>query len=116
MEKYEGGCHCGEVRFTVEMDIKEVLSCNCSICSRKGHLLAFTPIENFNLLKGETFLSDYQFGNKTIHHLFCKACGISSFGKGRMPDGTVMTSINVRCLDGVDYVQFPIRKFDGRSL
>lgn len=113
---YKGGCHCGNVRFEVETDIQEVMSCNCSICSRKGHLLAFTPIENFDLLKGEAFLSDYQFGEKNIHHLFCKVCGISSFGKVSMPDGTQMASINVRCLDNVDVVDFPVKKFDGRSL
>ena len=116
MKKYEGGCHCGNIRFQVEMDIKEVMSCNCSICSMRGHLLAFTPADNFHLLKGEAFLSDYQFRRKNIHHLFCKVCGIASFGKGAMPDGTQMVSINVRCLDGVDFEKFPVREFDGRSL
>src|SRR3954462_5387842 len=97
--RYSGGCHCGAVRYEVDMTIENVMSCNCSICSRKGYLLTFTPATNFTLLQGEGALSDYLFGKKTIHHLFCKQCGISSFAKGTMPDGTEIRAINARCLD-----------------
>ena len=114
--KYMGGCHCGKVRFEVDMTIDKVMSCNCSICSKKAHLLAFTPEQNFKLLSGEDALSDYQFGKKIIHHHFCKNCGIGSFGKGAMPDGTKMASINVRCLDDIDIAQFPVQSFDGKHL
>lgn len=116
MKTYEGGCHCGQIRFTVDMDIKEVMSCNCSICSKKGHLLAFSPEANFRLTQGAAALSDYQFGSKTIHHLFCKNCGIGSFGRGNMPDGAPIVAVNVRCLDNVDIESFPVQKFDGKSL
>lgn len=114
--KYSGGCHCGQVRFEVEMTIENVISCNCSICSKKGHLLAFTTAKNFTLLQGEEALSDYQFNKKQIHHLFCKHCGIGSFGRGTTPDGKEMCAINVRCLDNVDFTQFPVVNVDGKSL
>lgn len=114
--RYKGGCHCGKVRFEVEMAIDSVMACNCSICSKKAHLLAFAPEDQFHLLKGEDALTDYQFGKKTIHHYFCSTCGIGSFGKGTMPDGTHMRAINVRCLDDVNIDQIPVRHFDGRSL
>ena len=68
--KYTGGCHCGKVRFEVDMDLKEVISCNCSMCAKRGSLLAFVPEENFTLLSGEDALTDYQFNKKVIHHLF----------------------------------------------
>lgn len=114
--KYTGGCHCGEVRFEVEMEIKELVSCNCSICSKRGHLLAFTSDQKFSLLSGENSITDYQFGKKSIHHYFCKFCGIGAFGTGSMPDGTPMRSVNARCLDDIDIDQFPIYQFDGKSL
>lgn len=114
--KYTGGCHCGNVRYEVEMDIKELLSCNCSICHKKGAPLAFAPASGFTLHSAEDALGDYQFGKKHIHHLFCKTCGIHSFGKGSMPDGTAMVAINVRCLDDVDLSQFPVNHFDGKNL
>lgn len=116
MQQYKGSCHCGAVAYEVELSLDEVMSCNCSICRRRGHLLAFTPAENFRLLQGETELSDYQFGRKTVHHLFCKRCGINAFGRGRMPDGKEMVAINVGCLDGVDLKQLSVKEFDGASM
>jgi len=113
---YTGGCHCGAVRFRVTMPLEGVLSCNCSICSKTGALLAIAPAEQFELTSGEDALADYQFGKKRIHHLFCKRCGIRSFARGPMPDGTSAVAVNVRCLDDVDAGALPVRQFDGKSL
>jgi len=38
---YTGGCHCGEVRFEVTADLSSVVSCNCSICQKRGALWVF---------------------------------------------------------------------------
>ncbi|WII72135.1 GFA family protein [Bdellovibrio sp. 22V] len=113
--KYTGGCHCQAVRFEVEVSLDNVISCNCSICSKKGHWLAFAPAKDFRLLFGEDSLTDYQFGKKMIHHLFCKVCGIGAFGKGALPDGTEMRAINVRCLDGIDLDKIKVTAVDGKS-
>src|SRR5688572_7970505 len=99
---YSGGCHCGQVRYEVTAAIDRVMSCNCSICSKRGSLLAFVGADQFRLKSGENALTEYLFNKKAIHHLFCKTCGIMSFARGSMPDGKPMVSINVRCLDGVD--------------
>lgn len=114
--KQTGGCHCGQVRYEVIVDTNELIDCNCSICMKKGHLLAFTPEENFKLIKGERSLKEYRFHNKVISHLFCKNCGVNSFGRGSMPDGTKMVSINARCLDNIDLDKCRIIKFDGKSI
>ena len=113
---YEGGCHCGNVRYEVEADIQQVMACNCSICQKRGSLLTGVPAASFRLTSGEDALTDYQFNNKVIHHLFCKTCGISSFSRGTGPDGSEMAAINVRCLDGVDLDALTITPFDGASL
>ena len=113
---YTGGCHCGEVRFEVTSDISNVVSCNCSICQKRGALWAFAPVANFRLEAGENALTDYQFGKKTIHHLFCRTCGVGSFSRGRAPDGSDTVAINARCLDDVDLTALNIVPFDGRSL
>jgi hypothetical protein len=113
---YKGGCHCGQVSYEVKTDLATVISCNCSICSRKGYLLNFVPQDQFKLLSGEGGLSDYQFNTKKIHHLFCQGCGIQSFARGTSPDGKSMVAINVRCLDGVDIDGLAVTKVDGRSL
>lgn len=114
--KYSGGCHCQKIRFEVEGDITRAMSCNCSICSKRGHLLTFIPEESFKLLKGEEALHDYQFAKKHIHHYFCSSCGVGSFGAGAGPDGKKMRAINVRCLDNFDFEKIPIDKYDGKSV
>ena len=113
---YTGGCHCGAVRFRATMKLDGALSCNGSICSKTGTLLAFLPATAFDLVSGADALADYQFGKKRLHHLFCRHCGIRSFGRGAMPDGTAMVAVNVRCLDGVDVDAVQVQRFDGRSL
>lgn len=113
--KYTGGCHCGNVRFEVEMTIDKLLSCNCSICHKKGHLLSFASEDNFKLLSGQDSLKEYLFNKKVIHHYFCTNCGIGPFGAGKKPGGGQMRAINVRCLDNVDIENFEIQKVDGKS-
>ncbi|HEX6978480.1 MAG TPA: GFA family protein [Alphaproteobacteria bacterium] len=113
---YTGGCHCGRVRYEVKTDLKRVVSCNCSICTKLGALFAFVPSDQFKLLSGKDDLTDYQFGRKTIHHLFCRFCGIESFAMGTAPAGANMTAVNVRCLDDVDLAALTPTPFDGKSL
>ena len=112
--KYTGGCHCGKVRYEVEAEIKEALDCNCSICAKRGALLAFAIRENFKLLSSESSLTDYQFNRKVIHHLFCSSCGILSFAQAKAPDGKDMTAINVRCLDNFDLTKIKINHWNGK--
>ena len=115
-QKYTGSCHCGNVRFEVQGDMSNVISCNCSMCSRTGALLAFVPAAQFTLLKGEDAQGVYKFNKHVIEHLFCKACGIRSFARGKGREGAEMRAINVRCLEGIDLDKLTIKKVDGRSL
>ena len=114
---YQGSCHCGAVRYTVEADLSQpVIACNCSMCGRSGTLLAFVPADKFTLEQGESSLTDYQFNKNVIHHLFCKVCGIRAFARGMGPGGKPMAAINVRCLDGVDPNKLEVKHFDGRAM
>jgi hypothetical protein len=116
MMKYRGGCHCGAVKFEAEATIDKLLACNCSICSKRGYLLTFVPEKDFTLLSGGDALTDYQFGKKHVHHLFCKNCGVGAFGKGAMPDGTEIRAVNARCIDDLDIATIPLEHFDGKNL
>jgi hypothetical protein len=114
---YSGGCHCGRVRYEVTTDLAKVISCNCSICSKRAPLLTFVAPEQFKVLSGEpSSLTDYQFNRKVIHHLFCPTCGIESYATGATPDGSRMFAVNVRCLDGVDISSLQLTSFDGKRL
>lgn len=112
---YQGSCHCGDVKYEVTTDLTGLISCNCSICGRSGTVLGFVPAGQFKQLAGEDALTDYTFKSGTIHHLFCKKCGVRSFARGTMPDGTPMVAINARCLEGVDVATLDIKAVDGKS-
>lgn len=115
MRTYSGGCHCGDVRFEVTTSIDKVMTCNCSICSKKGLLLTFVPAERFALRAGE--LTEYRFNKNAIRHLFCPRCGTQPFARGTAPGSeSEMIAVNVRCLDGVDVTTLSPTPFDGRSL
>jgi len=94
---YEGGCHCGAVRFEVEApDDVSVEDCNCSICRMTGFLHLIVPRSRFRLLAGKDALTTYTFGTHTAKHTFCRVCGIKPFYTPRSnPDGV---DVNVRCL------------------
>lgn len=115
MAQYEGSCHCGRVAYEVEADLSKTITCNCSYCQRRGSVLAFTPAQNFTLTRGDEALTEYRFNTQTIQHLFCESCGIESFARGAMPDGTPMVAINARCLAGVEPAELAPTMFDGRS-
>ncbi|MFT0861614.1 GFA family protein [Ancylobacter sp. G4_0304] len=112
---HSGGCHCGAVRFETRVDLSHVITCNCSICTAKGLLLAFTPAENFTLQQGGDRLNEYRFNRHVIGHMFCTACGTEPFARATTPDGVPMVALNVRCLDGVDIAALNPMPYDGRN-
>ena len=114
--KYKGSCHCGKVFFEVEGDFKDALSCNCSMCQRRGSLLWFAPRAAFRLLSPENAAATYTFNKHVIKHRFCPTCGIHPFGEGVDPKGNEVAAINVRCLEGIDLASIPVQHFDGRSM
>jgi len=114
--KHTGGCHCGAVRYETELADSNAMECNCSICLKRGSILAFAPASAFTVLQGEDRLTDYQFNKKIIHHLFCKTCGILPFARGTGPDGTAMVAVNIRTIDNVDLSAYKITAYTGKDL
>jgi hypothetical protein len=113
MQSFEGGCHCGRVRFRVTADLATVADCNCSICTKKGFLHLIVPPERFELLSGADDLSTYRFNTGTARHNFCRHCGIHAFYVPRSDPDKI--DVNARCLDGVDPASLRPHPFDGRN-
>lgn len=110
---YEGGCHCGAVRFCVIVDKHEAVDCNCSICRKKGFLHLIIPPEKFTLLSGADILTTYTFNTHTAKHTFCSICGIHVFYRPRSHPDNI--DVNIRCLDGDVLSRFSIVSFDGAN-
>ena len=109
-----GGCHCGRVKFEIEIPDKiTVHRCNCSICRKSGYLHLIVTVNRFRLLEGEDSLVDYRFHTGVARHMFCGICGIKSFYVPRShPDSF---SVNLNCVDLQDDIKVTLEDFDGRN-
>jgi hypothetical protein len=110
-----GSCHCGRIAYRLDAEPTEAIECNCSICRRRGSVLAAVAPEAFHLETSRDDIAVYTFNKHVIRHQFCKTCGCAPFAEGTGPDGETMVAINLRCAD-VDLSRIRITQFDGASL
>jgi hypothetical protein len=111
-----GSCHCGAVRFEVELAADFRGSrCNCSICTRTAVTSAIVKPDAFRLLTPEAELGSYAWGAKISTRLFCKHCGVHCFGRGHLAEvGGDYVAVNLNCLEELDANTVPVMYWDGR--
>lgn len=100
--KHQASCHCGSV--VLELDLPDGIvnprRCDCSICRRKGAIVASVPLSGVRIIQGEDVLRLYQFNTKTAKHFFCSNCGIYTHHQRR--SNPHQYGYNVGCLQGVN--------------
>lgn len=112
--QHRGSCHCGKVSIEFEGNIDSAVSCNCSICAKRGSLLWFTSRAAVKV-NGESETTVYTFNRHKIRHHFCKTCGILPYGEALDPQGNAGIAINIRVLDDFDFTAVPVHPYDGKS-
>ncbi|MEN9533916.1 MAG: hypothetical protein RIQ83_3140 [Pseudomonadota bacterium] len=77
-EKHKASCHCGAVvlELTLPDGVVDPRRCDCSLCRRRGAIVASVPLSGIQILQGEAALRCYQFNTRTAKHYFCSICGI----------------------------------------
>lgn len=117
MATHDGSCHCGKIAFTVDGDFDSAIDCNCSMCRRRGALLAFVPREALTLTTPEADVATYTFNKHALQHHFCTHCGIAPYSEGTDPrSGQKMAAVNLRCVPDVDLAALQVRQADGAKL
>lgn len=102
MEILKGKCHCGAVEFEVQREggLDGLRRCNCSLCRRKGAVMATALLSELTVTRGEDKLSLYQWNTRVAKHYFCCLCGIYTHHQRRKaPDEY---GFNVACIEGID--------------
>jgi hypothetical protein len=125
MKTYSGSCHCGRVRFEVELELDHVRACDCSICHKRGGLMHRVEEGRLRLLTPLEDLALYRWHTRTAKDYFCPTCGILPFRRPRHRAAQEIAegmsefsgwSVNVRCLAGVDLSEIPVRRVHGSKL
>lgn len=112
--KHKATCHCGTVEIELELPdgLVDVRRCDCSMCRRRGSIVASVPLSGIHMIKGSKALKLYQFNTKTAKHYFCINCGIYTHHQRRSkPD---QYGFNVACLEGINPLKIEgIPTYDG---
>lgn len=107
-------CHCKKVKITLNLPngLLKPRRCDCSICKRKGTIVASVKLKDLTIINGKDNLRLYQFNTKTAKHFFCDTCGIYTHHQRRSsPDEY---GFNIGCLEGVNpYELMDIPILDG---
>jgi hypothetical protein len=81
-EQHSGSCLCGEVSYTVDGPLREVLACHCTQCRKQsGHYFAATNAADDNItVKGAEHVKWFR-ASDTAKRGFCSQCGSTLFWK-----------------------------------
>lgn len=105
LPKHRLSCHCGAVVLDLELPdgIVNPRRCDCSICRRRGAIVASVPLSAVAIVQGQDALKLYQFNTMVAKHYFCSRCGTYTHHQRRsFPD---QYGYNVGCLDGINPFQ-----------
>ena len=106
-----GRCHCGAVELSVPHPPSWVGSCNCSLCTKLGWLVAYYPDADVTVA-GDTVA--YVWGDRMIGIHHCPICGCGTHWRTLGEDFGRM-GVHARLLDGFDPANVEIRLFDNRD-
>jgi len=111
---HRASCHCGAVQFELSLPngLVDPRRCDCSMCLKRGAIVASVPLDGIKITKGKDSLSLYQFNTHTAKHYFCAKCGIYTHHQRR--SNPHQYGFNIACLEGINPLELKsIPTYDG---
>ena len=119
MRQLRGGCHCGNVTYTLHWppDAELVLrKCGCTFCTKQGAV--YTAHRGAKLevtVRGPDAVRRYQFETETAECNFCSRCGVYLFATSTI-GGRQYATVNAMSLDGfVAPAEVKVKNFEGET-
>ena len=116
-------CHCGRCVLEVAGDLPKALTrCTCSLCAKRGHLLAYFTPDQLQVIQADSD-AVYRWHTRLVAHHFCSACGCDlyadspAFERDGTWDGeTRRIGLNARLIDDFEAADWPVEIIDGKNL
>ena len=120
MKEFRGGCHCGNVTYTLQWpsdDEPPFRKCQCSFCTKHNPTYTAHPRAVLAVtVKDADALTRYQFGTRTADFCLRTHCGVMPIVTSRL-DGRAAGVINANTLQDVDVpATVQTRNFDSETI
>ena len=121
-KRFNGSCHCGAIRVTLEAEGNAPLSprhCGCDFCQRHAALYVSVPSGHLTLTLAEPdCVSRYRFGHQTATFLLCKRCGVFAAATCEL-EGQLYAVLNANVLApplSVDKPSVPVADYEAEDI
>ena len=116
MTVYEGGCHCGNVRYQycTEQPPSDwsVRRCTCTYCLRLAARYTSGPGTSLRVtVLYASMIQRYEFGTRTADFLRCNRCGVMVFACSGKGDNCIAV-LNINTLDDVETLPVQVQPAD----
>ena len=120
MKTYKGSCHCGAVKYEVDLDLGQGTGkCNCCYCLKARAWAATVKPAAFRLMPGSQEGVAYHQHPEAPTKYHCGRCGIHTHARGDAPYmGGPFVQVFVATLDDAsaeELLSGPTRYSDGRN-
>lgn len=113
---FSGGCHCGNLRYTLEtrlaLEALPLRACQCAFCRLHGARSTSDPAGRVVFeLQDPALLTRYRFGLRLADFLICAKCGVY-VGALMREGGAPFAIVNANTLDDAARLTQPAQPMD----
>jgi len=111
----EGHCHCGAVRWRLNVKPDWLTRCNCSYCRRANALWAHADASQVRLDYPAGGVVRYLQGDRTLVFVSCLSCGCTTHWEAADRESGGRMAVNANMAEPAAITGLRIRRFDGAA-